>query len=179
MTELEASIGIAQFKKLKKLTQHRIALAEHLTRQLSKISGLGLPQPKSGCTHVYFTYPIRYDARKTGLSRELFVRALAAEGIGFAGGYVRPIYLEPMYQKKRIYKNSSFPFNLLFSDREKNYQKGSCPVAEHLFEKELVMTGLCRYPLTLREMDQVVAAVEKVLKHRGRLKEWAEKKGRP
>lgn len=169
MTELEASVGIAQFKKLNKLTKHRIMLAEYLTRQLSKISGLGLPRAKSGCSHVYFTYPIRYNAKKTGLPRELFVRALAAEGIGFAGGYVRPIYLEPMYQKKRIFKNSSFPFNLLSPDREENYQKGSCPVAECFYEKELVMTGLCRYPLTRRDMGDISNAIQKVLSQAKRL----------
>ena len=38
MTELEAAVGIAQFKKLDFLTKYKQNLAEYLTKRLSKYS---------------------------------------------------------------------------------------------------------------------------------------------
>lgn len=163
MTELEASVGIGQMRKLDLLTDHRRKLAQELTRLLAGRPGLTLPLEEKGCKHVYFVYPIRYRASETGLSRKAFVQALAAEGIPFGEGYVRPIYLDTIYQKGRIYSKSTHPFNLFTGKNKDNYKPGSCPIAERLYRDELVMTGLCRYPLTRRDMRDIADAIHKVL----------------
>ena len=41
-----------------------------------------------------------YDEKVTNIPRELFVKAVNAEGFPLRTGYVKPIYLEPVYQKK-------------------------------------------------------------------------------
>lgn len=163
MTELEASVGIGQMAKLDKLTDHRRGLAQELTRLLRGRKGLTLPVEEKDCKHVYFVYPIRYRADETRLSRALFAKALAAEGIPFGEGYVRPIYWDTIYQKKRIFDRSRFPFDRLTGKNAGNYRRGSCPVTERLHTEELVMTGLCRYPLTTRDIRSVADAVHKVL----------------
>ncbi len=178
MTELEAAVGCAQFRKLDRLTTHRVQLADYLTHKLSVFPALTLPKPRKGTTHVYFTYPVRYDEVKAGLSRDFFVKALAAEGIPVGAGYVRPIYLEPMYRNRRIFANSRFPFDLQTGPNLRNYEKGSCPVTERLHDKELFMTGLCRHPLTTRDMDDVARAFEKTFASASAIREEFEKSGR-
>jgi dTDP-4-amino-4,6-dideoxygalactose transaminase len=112
---------------------------------------------------------------KAGISRALFARALAAEGIPFGEGYVRPIYLEPMYRDRKIFGRSRFPFDLQDTRNRDNYRRGSCPNAEHFYEKGLLMTGLCRYPLSKKDMDDVVLAFRKIFGAIPRLRKLKEK----
>ena len=176
MTDTEAAIGIAQFKKLNKLTDHRVRLAKALTQKLKKIKEFDLPSIKKDCTHVYFVYPIRYDERKTGIPRKLFVRAMDAEGVPLGAGYVRPIYWERMYRERRIYERSSFPFDLQSGKNLDNYKRGSCPTTEHFHEKGLLTTNLCRYPLSETDMQDIATAVKKVLGQKDALLKYGKTK---
>lgn len=171
MTELEAAVGVAQLARLRTLTRHRVRLAEYLTRRLKGSDGLGLPEPAPGCSHVYFVYPIRYDAKITGIRRDVLLKALAAEGIPFAGGYVRPIYREPIYRQRRMYERSRYPFDLQSGANVDNYREGSCPVTEDAHADSLIMTGLCRFPLTRSDMDDIARAFVKVLGQRATLRD--------
>ncbi len=164
MTELEAAVGVAQFKKLDKLNQHRIKLAEYLIEKLSDLPGITVPHRLSETSHVYFLLPLKYDEAITGIPRDIFIKALNAEGVPFGAGYVRPIYLDRAYRERRIYPYSSFPFEGTLP-----YKKGDCPTAERLHFKELITTSLCRYPLSLSDMADVAAVVKKVLECRNEL----------
>ena len=162
MTELESAVAIEQFKKLDFLNNHRIELAEYLTERLLRFNDLILPQIDKADKHVYFVYPIRIKVDAVGISRDIIVKALQAEGIPFGGGYVKPIYLEPIYQKKIAYGKNGCPFSCKFFEGEVNYKKGICPVSERLYEKELILTSVCKYPHTEDDMNDVVEAFGKV-----------------
>ena len=56
--EIECAIGIEQLKKLDKFVQSRQRAAERLTNGLMELKGLRTPIIKTGCTHVYYVYPI-------------------------------------------------------------------------------------------------------------------------
>jgi len=170
MTELEAAVTIGQFKQLDTLNDYRIELAEYLTEKLSRFDGLILPKKDKENTHVYFVYPIRIKDEVTGTSRNAFVNALQAEGIPFGEGYVKPIYLEPLYQKRIAYGKDGCPFTCGLYKGEVNYKKGICPVSERLYEKELFLTSVCKYPHTEDDMDDVVKAFEKVFDNLKELK---------
>ncbi len=167
MTELEAAVSIGQFRRLDELNDHRIDLAEHLTKKLKGFKGLTLPERSAADKHVYFVYPIKIDEKAAGISRDTLVKALVAEGIPFGGGYVRPIYLEPMYQKKIAYGNNGWPFTSVDSV---DYSKGICPVCERMHEKELLLTGVCRYPHTRGDIDDVALAFVKIFTNLKELK---------
>lgn len=162
MTELEAAVGIAQFEKLDMLTNHRVSLADYLKKKLARFPGLSLPVTRPGNNHVYFVFPIKFDEQAVGIDRDLFVKALNAEGVPFGAGYVRPIYLEPAYQQRIGYGAKGCPFSCAFYEGRIDYDKGLCPVAERLYEKELLLTGLCRYPMTESDMDDIAAAFGKI-----------------
>jgi len=161
MTELEAAVSVGQFRRLDELNDHRIGLAEYLTDKLSKFEALVLPE-KTSDRHVYFVYAMRFLEEVAGVSRDAFVKALVAEGIPFGAGYVRPIYLEPMYQRKVAYGKKGCPFTCSHYDGEVDYSKGICPVCERMHEKELMLTGVCRHPHTEKDLDDVIRAFEKV-----------------
>lgn len=157
MTELEGAVAVAQFAKLWKLTAHRVDLVRRFLKAVAGLEGLMAPVTRAGSTHVYFLVPFRYDAAKTGVPRDLFVKALVAEGVPFGAGYVRPIYLDRAYRERKIYERSSMPF-----DKAPKYRRGDCPVAERMHFEELVTTNICRAPLSPADIDDVARAVRKV-----------------
>lgn len=174
MTELEAAVSIGQFKKLDFLNNNRIELAEYFTEKLSQFKGLMLPKKENNNKHVYFVYPIRFKEEIVGIPRDALIKALSAEGIPFGAGYVKPIYLEPLYQRRIAYGKKGCPFTCNFFGMKINYQKGICPVTERMFEKELMITPICRYPHTKNDMNDVVNAFEKVFDNLEELKNLRE-----
>ncbi len=174
MTELEAAVGIAQFRKLNRLTRYRVELARMLTRELKRLDlpGIRLPTLRPGNNHVYFVYPIKFDEGKVGISRNTLLKALNAEGIPFAGGYVQPLYLAPMYQRQLVYGEKGCPFKCPFYDGRTNYAKGLCPVTERMHEKELLLTGLCRFPVARKDIRDIVLAFKKIFAAHAELKKY-------
>ena len=164
MTEMEAALGIVQFSKLDRLNNHRTELVNYLTEKLAAVDGLIPPVVYPHVKHVYYIFAMTYDEEKMGIPRDLFVKALAAEGIPFGAGYVRPLYLNPIY-----HDNKPFVYN--YFGREINYDKGICPVTENLYEKQLILTEVCRPPATREDMDDIVKAVMKLIENKDELRQ--------
>jgi dTDP-4-amino-4,6-dideoxygalactose transaminase len=162
LTEMEAALGIVQFGRMDALNGARIELADYLTSKLSGVNGLRPPVVRPESTHVYYIYAMKYDAEVTGIPRDVFVKALQAEGIPFAAGYVKPLYLTPIYHEHR-------PFAFRHYTGSATYDKGLCPVTERLYERELIQTQIARPPATRDDMDDVVRAIHKVLDARRQL----------
>lgn len=156
MTEMEAALGIVQFAKMEHLNGLRAELSEYLSSRLRGVAGLTVPMVEPECTHVYYVYALRYDEALTGMPRAAFVQALAAEGIPFGAGYVPPLYLSPIYQERKL-------VSFRIHKGTVRYDKGICPIAEKLHEREIVLTAVARPPAERRDMDDIVAAIEKVL----------------
>ena len=172
MTELEAAVGIAQFKKLNFLNEYRIELAEYFLKLLAKANfpGIQLPVIRSWNRHVYFSCPLKFQEEKAGIERKTFIAALRAEGIPFAEGYVKPLYLEPLYQKQICFGKEGYPFKSPLYKGKANYQPGLCPVAERMYKKELMTTGLCRFPVKKKDVRDIVLAFEKIFDNLDELK---------
>lgn len=175
LTELQAAIAIEQLKKLKKLNQQRIILADYLTEKLKKFSWLIAPWVDKKNIHVYYVYPVRFLEKKIGVKRETFVKAMEAEGFAVYQGYQKPLYLLPIYQKQEIYPRSKFPFVSKDYPQKVIYKKGICPVAERIYEKEYLGTEICRPPQTKKEIDLFIKAIEKIEENIESLKEYEKK----
>lgn len=162
MTEVDAAIGIEQFKKLNEFNDERIKLASYLEDKLTKIDGMSPLKTESNMKHVYYVLALKYDEDRTGIPRDLFIKALNAEGIPFGAGYVKPLYLNPLYHENK-------PFVYKYYTGKARYDKGICPVAERLYEKELILTIVCRPPAALEDMDDIVKAVNKIIENKHEL----------
>lgn len=176
MTELQAVVAIEQLKKLKMLNQQRIVLANYLTKSIKRFNWLLPPVLEKNNRHVYFTYPMRFSPERIGIKRSTFVNAMRKEGFPLVEGYQEPIYLFPIYQKKQIYQNSRFPFFSKEFKSKVNYQKGICPVAERMYEEELLLTNMCMRPQTKRVIDLFVAALTKIEQNKEALKNYEKNK---
>jgi len=162
MTEMEAALGIVQLSKLDEMNSQRIELADYLTTKINEINGLNHTK-NDFVKHVYYVYGIHYDEKKIEIPREKFCEALNAEGIPMWGGYVKPLYLNPLYLERRAYAFKHYKGKAV-------YQKGICPVAESLYENELILTMVSRPPAVKEDMDDVVNAIKKIIENKDELK---------
>lgn len=169
MTEMEAAVARVQFSRLDELTAPRVELAGRLNAGLSGLPEIAPPAVARGCTHVYYFYAMKYDAKAAGIPRDLFAEAVRAEGFPLRAGYVTPIYLEPLYQKKICFGRNGFPFSANPGNAALSYEKGLCPVTERLQENEILVTNITYPPLEAADMDDFVAACAKVLENRDAL----------
>lgn len=173
MTEIEAAIGREQLKKLAGLVAPRQKAANYLTKSLKGLPGITPPVVRRGIRHGYYVYAIKYDSAMTKVPRGRFVAALKAEGIPIGEGYVRPIYLEPLYQKRITYGRKGCPFTCSYYQGKVNYTRGLCPVAERMHFEELITTTTCHAGIRQKDLDDVVVAFRKILSSLNELAEQA------
>lgn len=177
LTEISAAIGSAQLAKLEPLLAERIRNADHLSRRIGALPGISAPIVREGCRHVYYVQPFLFDDAVVGVSRERFVKAIVAELPTspdrdwplISAGYGRPLYLLPMFQKRIAFANGC-PFDCPHYHGHVDYAAGICPVTERV-ERSIIGTEFMRPPATLADMDDVVAAFEKVYEARAELAE--------
>ena len=172
MSELHAAIADAQLKKLDELVKKRVRLADYLSERLSQFDFLETPYVIPESVHVYFLYSLLFDQEKAGISRKTFAEAMTAEGFPIAQGYLEPLYLQRLYQERKMYPNSGFPFE----GSEVSYEKGICPVAEELFEKSQIIVNVIHYCMqSENDVDLFVSGVEKVVSNIDELKGYESK----
>lgn len=161
MTELSAAIGIEQLKKVDRLVTERESIAARLTMAVKGLPGLLPPQVRAGCRHVYYVWAARYDHAATGVSRAAVTKALNAEGVPVWEGYVKPLYLLPAFQRRIAIGRDGWPFTLT----NHSYDQCLCPVAERLYEKEILEFCICSFALSEEEQLGVINAFHKVFEN--------------
>jgi dTDP-4-amino-4,6-dideoxygalactose transaminase len=171
MSEMEAAVAHCQLQKLEALNEQRIVFADRITAGLSRLPGLTPPKLRSGCRNVYYFYAMKFDESIVGMPRDLFCKAVTAEGYLARAGYVKPLYLEPMYQKLTAIGRHGFPFSANPRITKDTYAKGICPVVERLHEREFFLTNIIYPPFTEADMDNFVNACSKVIEHKDSLLE--------
>lgn len=165
MTELSAAVGLAQLEDIEQHVSKRVAIAEHLTKGVEGIPGLRPPQVREGCSNVYYLWALRMDQDILGIDRNTFVKALQAEGVPVFPGYVEPLYLLPLFQERIAIGRDGFPFTLT----ERRYERGLCPVAERLYDTELLLIESCTLDLSLDDVARYLTAIRKVVEHKDEL----------
>jgi perosamine synthetase len=171
MTEIEAAIGLVQLGKLENLNQARKELAGYLLENLPAHPALTYPVEPSSVDHVYHVFGMRYDEARLGVPRSRFIEALIAEGVPAGPGYPRPLYHNPLFQDRMAYGKHGCPFTCHLYGGVVSYAKGLCPVAEDLCSSSALWTFVVRPPATADDMQDIVAAFEKVIGHSHLLKE--------
>jgi dTDP-4-amino-4,6-dideoxygalactose transaminase len=95
MTDINAAIGLAQFKKLAKFNKVRINNAKYLTKNLAGIKNLILPFAPAQFSHVFHQYTVRLNAN---INREKIIKTLETRGIQAGIYYPIPIHKQKLYQ---------------------------------------------------------------------------------
>lgn len=169
MSELHAAIAKEQLKKAKDLVDDRILMADKLNKGLSGLRGIRLPLPRKNSKHAYYMWQARYISDEMdGLSRDLFCKALNAEGFPNFSGYLPPQYMLPMFQNKIAIGNEGFPFNL---SKDIDYEIGLCPVAENFHLNEAVGFDICGLVANDEQIKKMIDAFHKVYENRHLLRD--------
>lgn len=163
LPEMEAAIAIEQLKKLPKLLEQRIELANYLTHHLSNLDFITPPKVRDVSNHVYYLYPIKFNEKIAGVSREKYIENINALGIPLhklAGGYIKPLYKDPIFIRQNEFKNG-YPYTLVPKNERMDYTKVSNPIIEKFYEKEFIVTAYHQPPNTKSDMDDIIKAFEK------------------
>jgi dTDP-4-amino-4,6-dideoxygalactose transaminase len=143
-----------------------------LTRTLSQIDGVEpcrrLPDATVVSWHVYGG---RYLADTwEGMPREIFVRAMRAEGVRIETGYPKPVYRENVFQQDWANSDDIRPFAWAGEDWVQDYRSLNLPKVEAYCQERI---GLRHANLLISEqaMKQVCDAFAKVSENRVELME--------
>jgi dTDP-4-amino-4,6-dideoxygalactose transaminase len=177
MTEIDAAIAREQLKKLPLLSKQRSENVEYLNSRISQIPAISGSKVRKNSTHAYYAHAMTYDLELANeIHRNKFIDAVAAElpntilredsPVLVGCGYVKPLYLLPMYQEKIAFGKDGYPFNL---STNTNYNKGICSVTEDMHYNKLFSHEFMRPGMTKKDMGDVVNAFEKVWTYRDEL----------
>jgi dTDP-4-amino-4,6-dideoxygalactose transaminase len=163
MTEFQAALLVAQMTRIEEQSRVRETNARRLDTLLGSIPGLHPARLHSGCTRsAYHLYMFRYDKEQfSGLPREKFLKALAAEGVPASGGYT-PLNKEPVIEtalKTRGYERI-YPAAALRQWPERN----RCPENDKLCQEAVWLTQTVLLG-DKADMERIAEAAAKIQKH--------------
>jgi dTDP-4-amino-4,6-dideoxygalactose transaminase len=139
--EIEALLAFNQVKNFDEHLESRRRVAKYLIEHLNKLEGIDIPNVPNNYVHDYYILGLKYDSKKTGVSRDRVLNALRAEGINFALGYYCDIQKLPA-----------------FSD----FRTGSLKNTEFLNSDGFLGLYLCGYQFDHDFLEKIVEAFQKV-----------------
>ncbi len=98
MTDIEASIGREQLKRLDSMIEVRRRNAQIYDETLSGIAGLRLPKVDPNVSHSYHQYCICIESDNAHVSRDMMEDALRQNQIQCGIHYPRGLHQQPVYQ---------------------------------------------------------------------------------
>lgn len=184
MTEVEAAIARCQLRKLDGFIEARQRNVKLLGDALADIPAIKPSPIRDNSTHSYYVQAFKFDEEIAGIHRDKYIEAVKAElmpeegreseGIPIGIGYIKPLYLFPLFQSMKLYGDTNYPWyengNAVFSWYKKNYTQGSCPVAERLWRDDLWLWRLHGLPLTEADVRDISDSFHKVWENRNELK---------
>ena len=163
MTEFQAALLTVQLDRFEELEQIRRENAEYLNEKFSQIDGIQTIHTDPRVTkRPYHIYIFKYLENKfRGIPRELFLKALEAEGIPRRSSYPFPLYENPLFQKKG--EGPGFcPLSCPYYAKNIDYSKVFCPVTDRISKKEAVWLRQEMLLGTKEDMDDIVRAIKKI-----------------
>jgi dTDP-4-amino-4,6-dideoxygalactose transaminase len=149
MTEIQAAFAIAQLDKLDDFNVRRRAHTEYLDATLGRIPQLRRQAVQPEVELAYSYYPIRFLSDRFSVDLHRICDALTAEGIGCSDiGKHEMCHVHPLFTQQS-------------GTSGQQYGRGTLPIAERIAEELLILP---LYPdLTRRDLDDIIAAVEKTV----------------
>jgi len=176
MTEMEAAVGIEQLRKLPALMKPWRSRAAELSERLAEYPGITPPFVQEDCEHAYYVHACKFDDTVVDVPRNRFIAALRAElpvtalretdGPLVSSGYVKPLYLQPIYQRRAVACSFACPKY----QGAVSYDKGLCPVTERMHEREFFCHEYMKPNMASADVEDFLRAFDKVYTLRGELK---------
>jgi UDP-4-amino-4,6-dideoxy-N-acetyl-beta-L-altrosamine transaminase len=142
MTDMQASLGISQLKKLDSFIEKRDYLSNIYDKYLNNIYEVITPRVSSEMKHARHLYPICLRTEDMRISRDDFISRLLEKGISTSVHFI-PLHLQPFFRKNFHCKRGDFP------------------VAEDIFKRTL---SLPLYPgMSEKEVCDVVECIDEIV----------------
>lgn len=115
MTDIAASLGIHQLKKVNLFQQKRERIAAMYDEAFANFPIDLPPQPNAGDIHAWHLYPIQLQ-HEVKISRDQFINNLYRLGIGCSVHYI-PLHLQPYWRDMYTLTPSMFPVSQAVYER--------------------------------------------------------------
>ena len=144
MTDIEASLGIHQLRKIEQITSLRQKWSSLYDQLLADIPEITPPYRAPGRRHACHLYILTLDVGQLNVTRDQFMEMLKAENIG-CGIHFVSVHMQPYYRERFGYKLDSYPNAAWLSER---------------------ILSLPLFPqMTEMDVQDVVRAIRKVISH--------------
>lgn len=146
-SDILAAVGLGQlerFDEFQRLRAQRVARYDAL---LAEIPEVRRPRVRPGAVHAWHLYPVGFELERLTCDRARLIEELRAENIGTSVHFI-PIHFHP-YFKEAL-----------------GYPPGAFPVAEDAYRRAVTLPLFPR--MTDRDVEDVVAAIQKVVGHHRR-----------
>lgn len=142
MTDIQASLGIHQLKRLDEFIERRAHYATLYDQAFADLPEIETPLVRSNRKHAWHLYVLKLSVERLAIDRSQFIDQLRARNIGTSVHFI-PVHLHPHY-KDRF-----------------GYQPGDLKNAEYLYDRIL---SLPLYPgMTEEDVQDVIGAVQDVI----------------
>jgi len=108
MTDIQASLGIHQLRKLPRFQQRRREIARQYTEAFSRVEAIQTPTRRPEVRHAWHIYAIRLHLDRLTIDRGRFIQKLNQRKIGTSVHFI-PVHLHPYYRDKYGYEPDDFP----------------------------------------------------------------------
>ncbi|MBP7141331.1 MAG: DegT/DnrJ/EryC1/StrS family aminotransferase [Opitutaceae bacterium] len=168
--ELQGALLNSQLNRLEQQTRLRDGNGIYLASRLASIPGVHTQLRDANCTrHAYHLFTFRIVAEEFGLSREMVLKALAAEGVGCGAGYPLPLYRQPLFLDKAF-----GPYLHRVAERL-DFNKVRNPNCETICYEQGGWYTQSQLLGTRADMDAIADAWERIYEHRSALNDWAKR----
>jgi perosamine synthetase len=123
MTNIQASIGLAQFEKIDELVERRRSHAHLYNSLLKDVNGITLPPEKKWAKNVYWMYCILIQD-EFGMSRDELMEKLKEKGIETRTSFI-PMHQQPAFLKMNLFQGENYPIAEELSQRGLYLPSGS------------------------------------------------------
>lgn len=108
MTDLQASLGIHQLKRLNEIHARRKMIAQRYSEVFGRSPSLITPPDSGSHQHAWHLYALRLNPDTLKIDRDTFILELESMNIGSSVHFI-PIHLHPYYRKKYGWSADDFP----------------------------------------------------------------------
>jgi dTDP-4-amino-4,6-dideoxygalactose transaminase len=108
MTDIQASLGLWQLRKLEGFQERRRAIAAAYSKAFAATDALETPVSRPHIEHAWHLYVLRLRPGALRIGRDDFIRELAARNIGTSVHFI-PIHIHPYYRDTYNLEAAAFP----------------------------------------------------------------------
>lgn len=108
MTDLQASLGLQQLKKLPGFQARRRRIVDAYNAAFRGVPELEIPTERPGVESALHIYPLRLNLEGLSFGRSRFIEELRARNIGASVHFI-PVHTHPFYRDKYGFQSAQFP----------------------------------------------------------------------